>query len=59
MDDDVGLLAIDVADFQECRGLAGADDHGQPVTEVPDPDRVAVRVQDVLLAQSMLQRAVR
>ena len=35
MDDDVGLLAIDVSDLQEDGGLVGSHDHGEPVAEVP------------------------
>lgn len=33
-----------------------ADHHGEPVAELPDPERVAVGVQDVLAAQAVLER---
>lgn len=54
MDDDLGLLAVHVANLQEDRGLVGADDHGEPVAQVPDPDRVAVGVKDVLSSSPCL-----
>lgn len=56
MDHDLGLLAVHVANLQDDRGLVGADDHGEPIAQVPDPDRVAVGVKDVLLVQSVLDR---
>lgn len=50
------LVAIDVSDLQEDRGLVGAHDHGEPVSKVPDPDRVSVGVQDLALVESVLER---
>ena len=51
MDDDV--IAIDIADLQEDRGLVGTHDHDEPVAEIPDPDRVAVGVEDLSFTKSM------
>ena len=59
MDDDVGFMAIDVSDFQEDRSLVGAHDHGEPVAEVPDSDRVPVCVEDLGLVESVLERGRR
>ena len=55
MDDDVHLIAIDITDLQEDRGLVGTHDHGEPVAEIPDPDRVAVGVEDLMFTQAMLE----
>jgi hypothetical protein len=55
MDDDDGHITFDIADFKEDRGRVRSDDHREPITEVPDPDRVPVRVKDLLLAEIVLQ----
>ena len=56
MDDHHGQVGFDVADFEDECGPVGADHHGEPVAEVPDPQRVALGVQDVLAAQAVLER---
>ena len=56
MHDDVDMLALDVTDFEEDRRLVGADDRGESVAEVPDPDGVSVSVEDLLFVESVLPR---
>lgn len=47
-------LALDLTDLEEDRRPVGADDHREPVAEVPDADGVAVGVKDVDLVKSVL-----
>jgi hypothetical protein len=49
VDDDDGCVAFDVTDFEEDGGCVRADDHREPVSEVPDPDRVAVGMENLVL----------
>lgn len=50
------VVAIDMANLQEDRGLIWAHDHGEPVAEVSDPDRVAVGVEDLCFVEAVLER---
>ena len=56
MDDDDGRIALDVPDLEEDRRRVRANDHREPVTQIPDPHRVPVGMQDLLFAQAVLQR---
>lgn len=52
----MALLAVDVADLEEERGVVWTHDHGEPIAQLPEPDRVAVGVDDVAFVQSVLER---
>jgi hypothetical protein len=41
MNDDDGGSAVDAANFKKDRGRVRTDDHGESVSEISDPDRVA------------------
>jgi len=55
VDDDDRCLTMDVAHLQDDRGGVRADHHGEPVAEVPDPNRVALSVEDLVLVESVLE----
>jgi len=55
VDDDDRRFTMDVSDLQDDRRSVRTDHHGEPVTEVPDPDRVAVGVEDLVLVELVLR----
>ena len=57
MDDELDSLTIAEADFQESRCSVGADQHGQ-VIEPQHPDRVLIRMENVLVDDAVLSCAV-
>lgn len=56
MDDDVSGVSLHVSDFQNDGGPVRTNQHGEPLTEVPRTDRVAVGVKNVGLHEAVLQR---
>ena len=48
-------VTLDVTDFQDESGPVGADHHGEAISKIPDPDRVAVSVKDVFAGESVLE----
>ena len=55
VDDDHGHVAFDVTNFEDDGRSICTDHHREPVTEIPDSDGVPVGVENVLLAQTVLQ----
>jgi hypothetical protein len=59
MDDHRRWIALDHADLKDDCGPVRADEHGEPVIEFEDPDRIALGVQHVLIGDAVLAGAVR
>lgn len=55
MNDDVDMVAIDIADLQDDRGLARTHDHRESLTQVADLDRISARVEDLGFVQSVTE----
>ena len=55
MNDDSRHVALDVTNFQDESGPVGADHHGEAISKIPDPDRVAVGVKDVFAGEPVLE----
>ena len=59
VNDDRCRDTIDDTDLEDDGREVGPDDHRETFVEVEDPNRVGVRVQDVLVTNTMLARAFR
>jgi hypothetical protein len=59
MHDDVSWDAVHDTDLVDDRGSIGSDDHRESIVEVEDPDRVRIRVEDVIVTDSMFACAFR
>lgn len=55
MEDDVRGMAFDDSDFEDDRRRVGADDHREAIVKIEDADGIAVCVQDVVFAGSVLE----
>jgi hypothetical protein len=58
MNDDDCALTVDISHFDDDRRRVGTNHHGEPVPEVPDPDGIAVRVEDLVFAEPVLERGL-
>jgi hypothetical protein len=54
-----GSDAVHDTDLVDDRGSIGSDDHRESIVEVEDPDRVRIRVEDVIVTYSMFACAFR
>ena len=55
MNDHDRHVALNVTNFQDDRGLIWADHHGEAISKIPYPERVAVSVKDVFAGEPVLE----
>lgn len=55
VDDHDGGRALDPADLEDDRGPFRTDQRGEGVFEIPRAQRIAIRVEDLILGESILQ----